>query len=470
MSEEELVAWSALRLAEAIRTRQVSSTQVVSAHLDRIESVHDRLNAVVHLARDSALDMASRADEALARGEDVGPFHGVPFTVKDLIEVSGMPCTSGTEGRRHVVPDQDATLVCRLKAAGAIVLGKTNTPEIGFAVETDNDVHGRTNNPYDFERTPGGSSGGEAAIIAAYGSPLGLGSDSGGSIRLPAHFCGVAGLCPTSGRAPRTGTFPPHLGLGQERAQLGPLARNVSDLVAALPILSGPDWRDPSVRPMPLGDPDTVPLKDLRISFHTDNGIYSPDPDTITAVERAALSLTDAVDRVEHARPAGIEETSELVFGLSAEGLVDFQASLQAMGTSTMSSLVADSIGAARAHAPPLSLGDINRFITRLNRFRATMIAFMADYDVILCPVAGFPARPHGGLRQADTVLGISYTQTYNLTGWPAATLRVATAPGGPTGLPVGVQIIGAPAREDIVLRVALELENRLGGFVAPRL
>jgi len=251
-------------LANAIRAKQVSSEEVVNACLKRIRSVNPKLNAVVQEVGDSAREQAREADAAVARGDLKGPLHGVPMTIKDTLDTAGVVSTAGTQGRATFVPAEDATAVARMRSAGAILLGKTNVPELALAPETDNVVYGCTNNPYDLSRSPGGSSGGEASIIAAGGSPLGLGSDCGGSIRAPAHFCGLAGIKPTTGRVSRTGHFPPVDGLMNRLWQVGPIARFVEDLTLALPVIAGVDWRDPILVPMTLGDPELVDLKSLR--------------------------------------------------------------------------------------------------------------------------------------------------------------------------------------------------------------
>jgi amidase len=276
-----MIYTSAAKVARAIGTKQASAEEVVNACLERIAAVNPRLNAVVQVAADSARAQARTADVALARGEIRGPLHGVPVTIKDNLDVAGIICTGGTKGRASTVPAQDATIVARLRRAGAIVLGKTNLPEFAYAFESDNLVYGRTNNPYDLSRTPGGSSGGEAAIIAAGGSPLGIGNDAGGSIRLPSHFCGIAGIKPTTGRVPATGYFVPNGGVISPLWQNGPMSRYVEDLALTLPIIAGPDWRDPRVVPMPLGDPRAVDLKSLRVAFHTNDGIAPPTAETV---------------------------------------------------------------------------------------------------------------------------------------------------------------------------------------------
>src|SRR4051794_31370591 len=244
LTHSDVLHASASSLARGIANREWSSEEIVEACLRRIQAVNPRLNAVVQLRAEAARAEARQADQDLASGHSNGPLHGVPVTIKDAFDVAGMVSTCGTRGRASFVPDQDAAAVQRLKDAGAIVLGLTNTPELTLAFETDNLVYGRTNNPYDLARTPGGSSGGEAALVASGASYLGLGTDIGGSIRVPAHYCGLAGLKPTLGRVPTTGVFPPAMGVIGGMYHVGPLARSVEDLGLALSVLAGPDGRD----------------------------------------------------------------------------------------------------------------------------------------------------------------------------------------------------------------------------------
>jgi len=241
----EILSYSATRQASLVRQRQVTSRELVAAHLDRISSVEPEIHATVEVLAHQALAEADSADQALAHGEPVGPLHGVPFSVKDSIELAGTVCTAGTLGRSGAAPSTgDATLVTRLRRAGGIPIARTNLPDLLFAFESDNLIFGRTNNPYDLSRTSGGSSGGEAALIAACGSPLGLGSDAAGSVRLPAAFCGIAGIKPTSGRLPRTGHFPPAGGWIESLWQIGPMARRMEDIALNMRLLASPDGRD----------------------------------------------------------------------------------------------------------------------------------------------------------------------------------------------------------------------------------
>lgn len=264
----DITSSSVTLLASAIRRRKVSSVEVVEAFLRRMEEINPKLNAVVQLYREGALTAARAADNQLRRSAHLGPLHGVPMTIKDSFDTAGMISAAGTVRRKAFVPVRDATAVARLRNAGAIVLGKTNCSELTLSYETDNLVYGRTNNPYNLSRTSGGSSGGAAAILAASGSPLDIGSDTGGSIRVPSHFCGTAGLKPTSGRVPRTGHIIPSDGVFQFFTQVGPMARYVEDLALVLPILVGSDWHDPFIVPAPINASSSLTLDNFA-SQHT---------------------------------------------------------------------------------------------------------------------------------------------------------------------------------------------------------
>jgi amidase len=453
----EIIFRSASQLARSVRNREISSEELVSAYLDRIEAANPKINAVVQLRAEAALEEARGYDAALAKGEIKGPLHGLPMTVKDSLETAGLISTSGTLTRANFVPAQDATPVARMRAAGAIVLGKTNLPELLMGVESDNLVYGRTNNPYDFDRTCGGSSGGEAAAQAAGFSAIGLGSDTGGSIRIPAHFCGVASIKPTSGRVARTGQFPPYGGHTDRMSQVGVLARKVEDLALALPLISGPDWRDQSVVPMPLGDPQAVNLKDLRISFHTDNGVAAPTPETAQAVQRVAQLLAGVGGNVEEKRPPAQEETIDFVLKLLVpEGGDRFPERLKQIGITKVSPLLQKFIE-LRKGEPPLTLDEMLGLLARWDRFRSTMLGFIQPYDLIICPVVATPAMRHG--ETSDNIKAFSYVMTYNLTGWPSVVVRAGTSP---EGLPIGVQVIAQPWREDIALAAAQYIESQL--------
>ena len=304
----EILSLSGAAHGRLIRDGAISSTELVALHLERIEKINPRLNAVVEVLADQAREGACAADLRRARGALLGPLDGVPFSIKDSIEVAGTSCSAGTLGFRNAPPSpRDAALVARLRAAGAIPMARTNLPDLLFAFESDNLIYGRTNNPYDDTRTSGGSSGGEAALIAACGSPFGLGSDAAGSVRLPAHFCGIASIKPTSGRLARTGHVPGAGGWMETLWQIGPMARRVEDLCAMMAILSGPDGRDHTVVPMPYLNPREVAVEGLRIGWFANNGIAPPSAETAAVVKLAAQALG-----AEECRPPCIEHSYDL--------------------------------------------------------------------------------------------------------------------------------------------------------------
>lgn len=455
---EELIFASVNELAGAIKSKTVSSEELVTAYLQRIDVSNPVLNAVVQQTPATALEAARQADAALARGEIKGPLHGIPITIKDSFDSEGVVTAAGTCGRSAFVPDRDATVVARLRSAGAIILGKTNTPELTLAGETDNFVYGRTNNPHDPARTPGGSSGGPAAVLAAGGSPLDIGSDTAGSIRLPAHYCGIAGIKPTAGRVPRTGHIISFdMGALESMTQIGPMARFVADLILALPIIAGPDWRDRAIVPVPLGDPDAVDLKRLRAAFYTNNGLVQPTPDTVRTVRAAAQALMDAGMAVDEVRPPDIGEASALWDRLfTADGGARVNALLQAAGTTRIHPFLQWT-----RSGKALSASGFGELLTRLDLIRSRMLSFMESCDLIVCPVGPSPAVHHSRMSGLE----FSYTKPYNLTGWPVVVFRAGTSP---EGLPIGVQVAARPWREDVALAAARHLESHLGGWMRP--
>ena len=448
-----VLALSGTQQGELIRDGAISSVELVREHLARIGELNPKLNAAVEVLQESTLAGARAADERRAAGRLLSPIDGVPFSVKDSIEVEGTVCTAGTLGYRDAPPSpRDATLVARLRAAGAIPIARTNLPDLLFAFESDNLIYGRTNNPYALDRTCGGSSGGEAALIAACGSPFGLGSDSAGSVRLPAHYCGIAGLKPTSGRLPRTGHVPPAGGWIETLWQIGPMARRVQDLETLMPILLGPDGIDHTVVPMPY----ETPPGPLRIAFFTDNGIAAPDEETAATVRRAAEALG-----AEERRPRGIERSYELEMKLlgadGGDGLRDFLHSIGSDQTHPLLDGWLDKLEAYRT--------DVDGFAAywaELFEFRARMHELLREYDAILSPVSATPALPHGTTIEERNFRGFSYTMTYNVTGWPAGVVRCGTSA---DGLPIGVQVAAAPWREDVVLAVLERVEEVFGGW-----
>jgi amidase len=461
ISNDKLTLMSATALARAIRNKQLSSEEVVNAHLIRIQRVNPKINAIVQILAEQALAEARAADRALAKGEKVGALHGVPMTIKDSLDTAGVITTAGTKGREKFVPTEDATVVKRLRQAGAILLGKTNTPELTLAGETDNLVYGRTNNPYDLSRSPGGSSGGAVAIIACGGSPFDIGSDTVGSIRFPCSFCGVTGIKPTSGRVPRTGHIISYeMGYMESYTQLGPIARKVEDLSLLLPIISGPDWRDPYTVPASLGRSAAVELKKLRVSFHDENGVTATAGVVRDVVRKAAKVIESNGTVVEESRPPGIEEF--FADKGASDGGALFRSILQGAGTTEASPLLKGAVDPTQQSS---SAAELEAYLVRIARFRSRMLAFMERYDAIVCPTFGQPVPPHGYYSKIRFPSDYSYTMTYNVTGWPAVVVRGGTSP---DGLPIGVQIVARPFREEVALRVAAEIEAVLGGFKPP--
>jgi amidase len=411
------------------------------------------------LAGGRAMAEARDADKRVSKGDVIGPLHGVPITIKDSLDTAGIISTGGTKGRSTYVPSQDATVVSRLRRAGAILLGKTNTPELTFSFETSNEIYGRTSNPYDLLLTSGGSSGGAAAIIAAGGSALDVGSDSGGSIRVPSHFCGITCIKPTSGRVPRTGHIVP-FGLGpmDSLTTLGPMARYVEDLALCLPIISGVDWKDPAIVPMPLGNPGTVELKRLRVAFFTDNGIITPTAQTIHAVEKTADVLAGAVMQTNDSRPEAVVRSLDLFYRLWSAYAGPWRQKLL-LQTGTIERIKPSE---NEKMISTMMLADLSE---DLDRFRSDMLSFMEKYDAIICPVNAYPAMPHDSWK--DKYPAYSYTMTFNLTGWPVVVVRAGTSP---EGLPVGVQIVARPWNEHEALALAQYLERALNGWPKPQL
>lgn len=451
-------------MALAIRLRQISSVELITAQLEQIQRVNPRINAAVEILAESALEQARAADQALTSRKDLGPLHGVPISIKDSIDVRGTKTTAGTWGRRNAIPaEHDATVVQRLRNAGAIPVAKTNLPDLLFAYESDNLIYGRTNNPYALDHTPGGSSGGESALIAACGSPLGLGSDAAGSVRVPAAFCGIASIKPTSGRLPRTGHVPPAGGWIEALWQIGPMARYVDDLVLAMNILHGEDQQDFAAPPGGF-----IPAKRdrLRIAFFINNGIAPCSPEVSEAVRNCATDLPHLgfVEVVE-ARPPGIEQAYELEMSLlGADGGDGIDAYLNDIGSmQTHPLLEAGFLSRMRPYRCAAS--ELATRWAQWDEYRHGMAQFFGEYDAVLCPLYTHPALRHGESVKAGNFEGFSYTMAWNVSGNPAATVRVASGAGG---LPINIQVVTARWRDMLALEICRRIEGRSGGWMRP--
>ena len=466
----EVNFWSAVAMARQVREKKVSPVELVEAHLAQIEKLNPRLNAFVELHVDGAREQARRAESAMMSGASLGPLHGVPLSIKSSIAVKGMRCEAGSKLRAGAMADADAVLVSRLRDAGAVILGTTNTPEMLMAWETDNPLYGRTNNPWDLSRTAGGSSGGEAAAIASGCSAGGVGSDGGGSIRVPAHFTGICGLKPTPGRIPATGHFPISVGPFASIGVVGPMARTVDDLRVLFEAMQGSDDGDPSAAPVPVRWPDKKDLKNLRIGYFEDDGRTPVTAETREAVRKAAQGLKDAGFMVEPFRPDGLEQARQLwwqIFGTVGGMLL--RPMIQA-GKSEVGPLLKQFL--AWVATEPSHSGEslLNTWIQR-DVIRIKIFEQMQKHPVLLCPAAAVPAFHHGEREwQVDGKMvkyldAWSYTEWFNLLGMPAAVVPVAESK---DGLPIGVQISARPWQEETVLGVAAELEQRLGCWRKP--
>jgi Asp-tRNA(Asn)/Glu-tRNA(Gln) amidotransferase A subunit family amidase len=466
----ELTYLSAVSMAEQIRRGELSPVELLEAHLARIDELNPRLNAFVQVDFEPARREARLAEAAVRNREKLGPLHGVPLSIKSSLQVAGLPWEAGTKLRAGTVAERDAPLVTRLRQAGAIILGVTNAPELLMAWETDNLLYGRTNNPWDPSRTPGGSSGGEAAAIASGMSAGGVGSDGGGSIRVPAHFSGICGSKPTPGRIPATGHFPESVGPFALLGVVGPMARNVGDLKLLFEVLQGPDDGDPSAAPVALRWPGKDELSRVRVGYFEDDARTPVTPETRAAVRTAAEALRRAGFQVEAFRPQGLELARQLwwkLFGTAGGMMLGSVTKGHEDELSPILKEFSSWVAAEPAHTGQSLLDTwIERDVVRMQVF-----AQMQDYPVLLCPVASIPAFRHGERSwqvEGKTVKYLdawSYTEWFNLLGMPAVSVPVGKTP---EGLPIGVQIVACPWQEELVISVAAELEQEVGCFGHP--
>ena len=453
----DLTYASATELADLIRDRVVSASEVLEAQVERIERLDPSINAIPTLDVDRARSAASVADDAIAAGHDLGPLHGVGMTLKDSHAVAGMRSTIGVRGVGDRVPDRDGTVAARLRASGAIVIGKTNLASWLYDIQTDSELFGRTNNPWHPARTPGGSSGGSAAVVAAGLSPAEVGSDVGGSIRIPAAFCGVVGFKPTEGRIPETG----HMDIGQPRSHwimesIGPLARTVQDVRLLFSILAGPDKIDPTVPPVPVGTHEAVPTSGLRVAFATS----FPDG----RGSRVQQAIRDAVVRVANTLSAEGATVGE------ALPTVDWEQ--QRAVRSRLFRQAARAFAEEEGEGPP-PLATYFRDLAFRSATITTWESFFDAWDVLVCPVtdrSAFEHRPTGTPYAVDgmTVEYWSvetYVQPFNFIGAPAISL-----PAGhdDDGLPIAVQVVGRRWGDDRLLAIAKTIEPIAGGFRPP--
>lgn len=466
----DLTLLPAFEMAERLRQKKISPVELADAHFVRIARLNPQLNAYIVLDQERARRDAQALESELAHGRLRGPLHGIPVSIKSSIETAGMPWEAGTRLRAGTIAAKDAVLVSRLRQAGAIVLGVTNTPELLMAWETDNLLYGRTNNPWDLTRTAGGSSGGEAAAIAAGMCAGGIGSDGGGSIRVPAHFSGICGLKPTPGRIPATGHFPISSGPFALLGVVGPMARTVSDLQTLFEVMAGPDDGDPSSAPVPLRPIARDDLKSIRIGYFEDDGRTPVTPETRAAVQTAGRALGRAGFEVVPFRPEGLETARQLwwkFFGI-AGGMV--LGPFTKGHESELSPILKEFLGWSAAEPPHSGHTLLDTWLQR-DELRAQILAQMRRFPILLCPAAAIPAFHHGErswIVEGKTVKYLdawSYAEWFNLLGTPAAVVPVTQSP---EGLPIGVQIVGRPWEEELVLAIAREVERECGGYRPP--
>lgn len=459
----DLAGASIAELTAAVSAGHASALEVVDAHLARIARVDGHLNAFVDICGDQARAAARSQDDRAARGEPRGALGGVPVTVKSAIEVAGLRCETGSPTRLGVRASADAVVVRRLRAAGAIVIGTTNVAEMLMGYETVNPLHGRTRNPWDLDRTPGGSSGGEAAAIAAGCSAGGLGSDGGGSVRVPAHHCGIAALKPTPGRIPGTGHQPPCLGPFSLLGVIGPMARTIDDVEALYHVVAGWDEGDPLAS---WAAPDSTPVAAMNEVWWFETHSHAPaTAETRSAVVRAVAALEAAGFTANRRSPAPLDAAGSLwhtLFGDAGEMLLG--------GESARRLPILDALH--REHGPraPLTAARLAEAWIGRDEARASFARELGG-RVLVCPVAAVPAPLHD--ERAWTVDGrrvgyldaMVYTQWFNLLGVPAAVVPVGRSA---EGLPIGVQIVGEPFTESHVLTTARIVEDACGGFMPP--
>jgi amidase len=458
-----------VQMSELIRARKLSPVDLVAAHLQQIEKQNPRLNAFVRILGDEAREAAKAAASAMTASDALAPLHGIPVTIKDSYDMAGLPTTCGSKFFANSRAASDATAVARLKRAGAIPIGKTNCPEFLSNYESDNYIIGRSNNPWDFERTPGGSSGGESAAIASCCSAGGIGSDGGGSIRIPAHFTGIAGLKPTPGRVSAAGHVPEINHPGGLLGVGGPMARTAADVRLLFDALAGYDSQDPFSAPVPLRRPA---LEGLRVGYMQRFYEVPVEPAISRALEKAAECLRAMSIPIEPFQPKGLERAPNLWWFFFGELPARFTAELIAgredqahwTGTEFMHQALAQPEPTAKTVVQNLALRD---------KMRSSLLRQMEDYPVILAPACGVAAFRHRERRYPTPEKEIGLFEAMmpatfvNLLGLPALVIPFDI---DDRGLPIGIQLIGRPYDEELLLEIAVRMEESRGPFPAPPL
>jgi len=463
----DIVFSPATKQLELLRGRQISASELAEAHIRQIERLNPELNALVDFDAERVRAQARLLDST---HEPRGPLHGLPVTVKSSIATAGYKCELGSTLHKGYVPTEDAVVVARLRAAGALILGTTNCPEFLMAYETANLLHGRTSNPWDLERSPGGSSGGESAAIAAGLSAAGLGSDSGGSVRLPAHFTGICALKPTPGRIPGRGHIPPCVGPFAILGAIGPMARTIGDIELLFNVLAGQDPDDPISPPVALRTPSLDDVRKLTIGYFEDDGLVPVTAETRSAVQSAAQVLREAGFRVEPYRPSQLEQLRKLWTTFFVQcGALFYEPEIKGK-LEQLSPIFSEFLSIAEA-AGELTARELLFASAELDLLRSKFLAEMRKFPVLLCPVASIPAFRHDErtwtidgtpVRYLDAV---RHTQWFNATAMPAAVVPVGSSP---EGLPIGVQVVARPFEDETALAVAAVIDTAFGYRIPP--
>ena len=453
---------SAFELLTLLRTKKISALELADEYLRQIERLNPRINALVDFEPERVRQQARLVDDS--RGPR-GPLAGLPVTVKSSIATSGHLCEVGSLANKGHVPTNDATVVVRLRQAGAVILGTTNCPEYLMAYVTDNVLHGRTNNPWNVEYTPGGSSGGESAAIAAGMSAGGLGSDSGGSVRVPAHFTGICSLKPTPGRIPGFGHMPPCIGPFAALGSVGPMARTIADVALLFQALAGQDPVDPVSPPVALRAPSLDDVKRVTVGYFEDDGLVPVTPETRQGVADAAKSMRKAGFDVRPFRPKGLEQARKLWELFFVRGGAFFEEPLVKGHEHKLSLVFRDFLERAHA-APPLTAAEVLTAWAEADIIRGKLLAQMQEFPLLLCPVSAVPAFRHEERnwlidgQDVEYLDAMRYTQWWNLLAAPAAVVPVGRSS---EGLPIGVQLVGRPFEDETVLTAASVIDEEFG-------
>jgi len=453
------------------RRKEISPVELIAAHLDRIQQIQPQLNPFVHIDAESARARARNSESRIARGDKPRPLEGIPLTVKSCLDVAGWPCPAGSLLRKDYIPVTNATLVYRLEDAGAILLGNTNTPEFLMSYETDNRVSGKTSNPWNPAYSAGGSSGGEAAAIASGCSMGGVGSDGGGSIRTPAHFCGICGLKPTPGRIPSTGHYPPGGGAFAWIGVVGPLARTVADLRALFAVTSGPDPGDALSAPVPIREIAASDLRGLRIGILENHELGRPTPETLSTLRRATQLLCDLNHRVEPFKLEKLDQALDLWWFFFGPVIADLFRQSTSGKESQLSPMFLSYLEATQAE-PKVTLESFQKACVDRDLVRASLLRQLREVPILLSAVSTAPAFKHGAgnYRSGDPHNyrdTMRFSQWLNLAGFPGLSLPMGRSP---EGLPINIQLIARPHEEDLLLAVAEQLEHARGPWQSPSL